>query len=302
MVGQLKLADLLKVALDETRMQMLGLAVFLGFQLNAPFQSAFTTNARVAQIAALALYLIIATWALIVSVPCQHRIVENGEDDPRIFKLAQNVACVSLLPLALAIACDIYVVLAQDLSDIAVVVAASVAAAAFVCWYLLGYALRHREQKDFKMPAKTESTLHVKIDQMLTEARVILPGAQALLGFQLIVTMTQAFAEMSFALRLMHFGALLAVAMAIVLLLAPAAVHRIAYNGMDNARFHGVGSMLVTVALAPLAVGIAADTYVATLKMLESATLATVGAVLVFVLLFGLWYVAPLVVKYARRR
>jgi len=32
-----------------------------------------------------------------------------------------------------------------------------------------------------------------KIDQMLTEARVILPGAQALLGFQLAVILTQAF-------------------------------------------------------------------------------------------------------------
>ena len=34
----------------------------------------------------------------------------------------------------------------------------------------------------------TATPLHTRIDQMLTEARVILPGAQAILGFQLIVT------------------------------------------------------------------------------------------------------------------
>jgi hypothetical protein len=34
---------------------------------------------------------------------------------------------------------------------------------------------------------------HKKIDQLLTEARVILPGAQALLGFQLAVVLTRAF-------------------------------------------------------------------------------------------------------------
>lgn len=40
---------------------------------------------------------------------------------------------------------------------------------------------------------ESPTPLHAKIEQSLTEARVILPGAQALLGFQLIVMMTRAF-------------------------------------------------------------------------------------------------------------
>jgi hypothetical protein len=40
-----------------------------------------------------------------------------------------------------------------------------------------------------------KTSLKSKIEQMLTEARVIIPGGQALLGFQLIATLTKAFNE-----------------------------------------------------------------------------------------------------------
>lgn len=296
----MKLADLLKVALDEIRMQMLGIEVFLGFHLNAPFQSEFPKDPNIIRVAACALYLFIATLALLVAVPCQHRLVEKGEDDPRIFNLAQRFAALALFPLGLAVACDVYVVVANHSLKLASFVAVAVAVFAFGCWYALGYVLARGVKKDVTMPEKTSATLHTKIDQMLTEARVILPGAQALLGFQLIVTMTRAFSEMSGALRGLHLAALLAVAVAVVLLLAPAAVHRITFKGMDDARFHTIGSTLLTIALAPLALGITADTYVATMKMFNDAAAAAAGAGVVFILLFGLWYGAPLAIKHIR--
>jgi hypothetical protein len=61
--------------------------------------------------------------------------------------------------------------------------------------YLLGIGLPHHwavcEQE---IPVKkTATSLHTKIEQMLTEARVILPGVQALLGFQFVVMLTKAF-------------------------------------------------------------------------------------------------------------
>jgi hypothetical protein len=43
-------------------------------------------------------------------------------------------------------------------------------------------------------PAATP--LDIKIEQMLTEARVILPGAQALFGFQLAIVFTRSFADL----------------------------------------------------------------------------------------------------------
>jgi len=133
------------------------------------------------------------------------------------------------------------------------------------------------------------------IEQMLTEARVILPGAQALLGFQFIVILTEAFGELPDDARLTHFIALCSVAFAIVLLITPAAIHRLTFDGADRRRFHTIGSWLVTAALVPLAIGIACDLFVAATKMLADQTLALTLASAAFILLMGLWYVLPLV-------
>jgi Family of unknown function (DUF6328) len=66
---------------------------------------------------------------------------------------------------------------------------------------------------------------------MLTEARVVLPGAQALFGFQLAIVLTQSFEELPTASMIMHATSLFLVAFAVVLLMAPAAYHRIVYAG-----------------------------------------------------------------------
>ena len=51
--------------------------------------------------------------------------------------------------------------------------------------------------------------LHSRIEQMLTEARVILPGAQALLGFQLAIVLTDTFEKLPILSRLLHAAALM---------------------------------------------------------------------------------------------
>ena len=63
---------------------------------------------------------------------------------------------------------------------------------------------------------------------------------------------------------------LLLVALAVVLLMTPAAYHRIVYAGEDTEDMHQVGSALVTAATAPLALGLAGDVYVVITKIAES--------------------------------
>jgi hypothetical protein len=46
----------------------------------------------------------------------------------------------------------------------------------------------------------------------LTEARVIIPGAQALLGFQLSVTLMRAFQELAESTKIIHIAALCCIA------------------------------------------------------------------------------------------
>ena len=106
----------------------------------------------------------------------------------------------------------------------------------------------------------TEPTsLGKKIEQMLTETRVVLPGAQALLGFQLIIVFSEPFEKLAPAARGVHLAALGCVALAAIWLMTPAACHRIAFDGEDSEDFHRLGTRFLLAATGALALGIAAD-------------------------------------------
>jgi hypothetical protein len=168
---------------------------------------------------------------------------------------------------------------------------------ALLFWYGIGLVMKPETKKNPVKEREGRTPLHARIDQMLTEARVILPGAQALLGFQLTVTLTHAFEQLPPSSRLIHVAALISVAFAIILLMTPAALHRISFNGEDTERFLRIGSWFVVASPVPLAIGIAADLYVATSKASDSAFLGTILAVGIFVILAVLWYGLPLYLR-----
>jgi hypothetical protein len=120
-----------------------------------------------------------------------------------------------------------------------------------------------------------------------------------MLGFQLIVTMTDPFDAMPTNVKAIHFVALGALILCVIVLITPAAVHRLSFGGRDEPRFHRIGSWLVTWALLPLAMGIALDFYVATWRLWGDAKLATASALTVLSALIAGWYVWPL---WLRRR
>jgi hypothetical protein len=144
--------------------------------------------------------------------------------------------------------------------------------------------------------------LNAKIEQMLTEARVVLPGARALFGFQLAIVLTQSFEQLPNASRIIHAVAVFLVALSVILLIAPAAYHRIVYAGEDTQDMHRVGGMLVTAATVPLALGMACDVYVVIAKIAGSTDIGRLVAILCLVALIGLWHAYPLTAAYLRNR
>jgi xanthine/uracil/vitamin C permease (AzgA family) len=152
-----------------------------------------------------------------------------------------------------------------------------------------------------RLAEKSSATaLDVKIEQMLTEARVILPGAQALFGFQLAIVFTRSFADLPAVSVIVHAASLLLVTLTVVLLMAPAAYHRLVYAGEASADMYRVGSALVTAATIPLALGLTGDTYVVMNEITTSPAVAIAAAVATFILLIGLWHAYPMVTA-ARR-
>jgi hypothetical protein len=298
------LARKIKTALDETRLLILGSQVLLGFQLNGIFQERFSELAASArQLAGLALVMMVLAVALLIAPSMQHRLVEEGNATLRIFRLTGRMAGAALMPFALSMGIDHYVVYGRLFGPtIGAVGGGAFLILAIVFWYGLEYLAKRKIAAPRTKEDDVTTPISIRVEQMLTEARVVLPGAQALLGFQLAVTLTRAFDELPYASRLVHAGALGLVALSVILLMAPAAFHRIAFDGRDTEAFHTIGSRLVVAATVPLAAGIAGDVHVAIARITESSTVGLLAAAAVAVALAGLWYVHPLLVRRRLRR
>jgi hypothetical protein len=292
----------LKLSLDELRMQMLGAQVLFGFQFQALFQELFQDPPLHRKVwSTVGFAGIVLTQGFLIAAPSQHRLAEGGEATARMERSTNIYTDIILPMLALALTCDVYVVFDTHFGRVAAAwLAAAVAICCMALWYGVSAYLRRRSSSGRpgrgQEKSRSAASLHEKIEYLLTEARVVLPGAQALLGFQFIVTLTRAFEALPESVRLVHFGALCCVVVTVLLLITPAAVHRIAFAGEDDARFLRIGSGIVTTALVPLAIGIAGDIGIAAYKLFERELVAAAAGGLTLMLLLTLWYFVPLVV------
>ena len=73
-----------------------------------------------------------------------------------------------------------------------------------------------------------QNDAHIKqcVEFILEECRMVLPGIQALFGFQLIAVFNQSFSEISSLDKSIHLAAILCTVGAIACLMGPAAYHR----------------------------------------------------------------------------
>jgi hypothetical protein len=240
----------------------------------------------------------LAAIALLILPSVRHRVVEEGQDSGAFLAFASRAADLALLPFAVTLGLDLYL-LGQAIFGVRVgiIVGAATGALALVAWYgaemVRRWQLGLSEAYDMGEKQAKPTPLGTKIEQMLTEARVVLPGAQALFGFQLVAVLSEAFEKLPAASKLIHALSAGSVALAVMLLMAPAAIHRIVWRGEDSETFHRTGSVLVTVATLPLALGLGGDAYVVVAKIAQSAAIGAATAALVLAALIGLWHVYP---------
>jgi hypothetical protein len=148
---------------------------------------------------------------------------------------------------------------------------------------------------------REEVSLNDATSHVLEECRTVVPGMQALFGFQLIVVFTAAFnEELSSVERLLHLVAIVLVTIAIVLVMAPAAVHRQTEPLAVSRRFITVSSRLLMASMVPLAVGICVDVYIVARVIIGSrldAEIVAAGLLGVFIVL---WIVVPRIIRRSR--
>jgi hypothetical protein len=206
-----------------------------------------------------------------------------------------------LLPFALSLGTDLYIVIGHRFGPrTGAVLGISFAAVALAAWFGTEFLLRPAQNPEDTMQDSADTPIDTRVEHMLTEARVLLPGAQALLGFQLAVMLTEAFDQIPEISKVIHVGALCCISLAVILLMAPAAFHRITFGGRNTESFHRLGSALVLAAAVPLGAGIVGDLYVAVARALDSSATAVAIALGAAAVLIALWLVHPLLLR-ARR-
>ena len=280
--------------MDETRLLILGSQVLFGFLFQGVFQNGFDSLSSVSKnLVCAALALMMLSIGCLIAPSMQHRIVEAGEATPRLEHATTVLAGWALLPFIASLGLGLFIVFERIFGRITGV-AVGVASAALAGFFWFGLAWLIRERRRRTMTEQSGRTpLSTKVEQMLTEARIIIPGCQALLGFQLVAMMTQAFDELPQDAKIIHAAGLCCVTIAMILLMTPAALHRLSFGGNDSERFLRLGSAFVIAGPLPLALGIAADVYVVFLKINHSATFTVLASSVLLLAMLALWYFYP---------
>ena len=142
-------------------------------------------------------------------------------------------------------------------------------------------------------------SLDKAVEYLLEECRIVLPGIQVLFGFQLATVFTTRFAQdLSPAEQRLHLLAIALVAIAIALIMTPAAYHRQTEPQHASERFIRISTRLLLASMPPLAVAICLDFYLVARLVLNDGRVAWMGAIL-FAVFVALWFVLPAI---GRRR
>jgi len=144
------------------------------------------------------------------------------------------------------------------------------------------------------MKTKEILPLSEAVTHLLEECRMVLPGIQALFGFQLIAVFNSTFREkLSSTEQYFHLAAIGLVAIAVALVMAPAAFHRQTSPQAATQDFITIASRLLLLSMLPLMLGISFDFYLIARLILNRPLLSLLLSTMLFILFATLWFLFP---------
>jgi DMSO reductase anchor subunit len=303
-----QLRDQIETALNEARILILGGQVIVGVQLRIFFEGDFQrTPLAYQRMLFLGLATLLLGLAFLMAPASYHTIVEKHRDTVHLLRFTTAMLAIGLLPFAISLSTTMLVSLHKLSTErIAITAAAGSFLFCVFCWYVYPLLLRRRKQPglglgkllfatredSMKKLEETASQGQVtrEVKEVLLEARMVLPGAQALLGFQFINIWLTGFDKLSQNMKLAHLASLCAVAVSTILLMMPAAYHRIAEAGEDTRRLVSVAGRLLLTAMIFLAVGVCGDFLVVAVKVQLPLAGSIALSVAMFAVFLGLWF------------
>lgn len=142
-------------------------------------------------------------------------------------------------------------------------------------------------------PQVEHESLKDEMRNVVEEARMVIPGVQALFGFQTMAVFNNRFEELPASGVAAYVAGLAMLAIAIAMLMAPAACHRMSERGQVSRSLIDLSSRLLTWGMLPLMLGLSLDIFVVVLATMEDLREALVGGFAALLVFTGFWYVMP---------
>lgn len=143
------------------------------------------------------------------------------------------------------------------------------------------------EQKEREEDVKER--LEREHGEMLEELRALIPGAEVLFGFLLAIRFTNQFEKLTDAQRYVYFATLLSTAVALVLLLAPSAFHRLRFREGDKEMLMQKGNREAIAGTAAIGLAFTGVVYLITDLVFDTA-IALVMTAAFFALTAWRWW------------
>lgn len=127
---------------------------------------------------------------------------------------------------------------------------------------------------------------------IIEEARVILPGLQAVFGFQTAAVFSERFTDLKTYAEACHLIGLALIVVAMAMLMTPAVYYR-AQHGNATRRMLAISRTTIRGALVPMSIGFSLD-MLTVMSLATDALAISIGAAVVTLAMFaGLWYIIP---------
>lgn len=123
---------------------------------------------------------------------------------------------------------------------------------------------------------------------------MVLPGIQALFGFQLIAVFNQTFWDrLTSSQQVLHLISISVIAVPIALVMTPAAYHRQTERETVSHGFIRLTSRLLLWSMFPLLAGLCLDFYLIASLIVKNRALSMALTVLVSMVFLVLWFMLP---------
>src|SRR5678815_999299 len=133
------------------------------------------------------------------------------------------------------------------------------------------------------------TALESKIENALNEGRILILGAQVLIGSGFQTVFTSRFNLLPSSLQTWRMAALISLLVSLSLLVLPVPFHRIAEDNAVTTRFHSVVNRMLLLGLLPFVIGLGVDVQTVAWGVTTPAgSVALAGTT--GLLAVGLWY------------